>query len=175
MFNQTTAATSSLKQQIFLQNERTHMLLKFIFTFFLTLPFTSNAQTIDDSNFFSKQFGELTAERQELIRVIKNLNSSEYEIGKDLLAEYNEAAAQMDSLSGYIYLYSLLPQKEKKIANEQFMKSTFQFYLAKSNFALQSIALIQGTTKLPFLNQSAENLKKKVQMSRTIVAGFRNQ
>jgi len=160
---------------MFPHNERTHMLRKFIFSFFLALPFAINAQTIDDSNFFSKQFGELTGDRQELIRVMKNLNSTEYELGKDLLAEYNEAAAQIDSLSGYIYLYSLLPQKEKKIANEQFMKTTFQFYLAKSNLTLQSIALIQGTTKLPFLNQSAENLKKKVQMSRTIVAGFRSQ
>jgi hypothetical protein len=160
---------------MFPHNERTHMLRKFIFSFFLALPFAINAQTLDDSNYFSKQFGELTGERQELIRVMKNLNSTEYELGKDLLAEYNDAAAQIDSLSGYIYLYSLLPQKEKKIANEQFMKTTFQFYLAKSNFTLQAIALIQGTTKLPFLNQSAENLKKKVQMSRTIVASFRTQ
>ena len=151
------------------------MLRKFIFSFFLALPFVINAQTIDDSNYFSKQFGELTGETKELIRVMKNLNSTEYELGKDLLAEYNDAAAQIDSLSGYIYLYSLLPQKEKKIANEQFMKTTFQFYLAKSNLTLQSIALIQGTTKLPFLNQSAENLKKKVQMYRTIVVGFRPQ
>jgi len=151
------------------------MLPKFIFSFFLALPFAINAQTLDDSNYFSKQFGELVGESKELIRVMKNLNSTEYELGKDLLAEYNDAAAQIDSLSGYIYLYSLLPQKEKKIANEQFMKTTFQFYLAKSNLTLQSIALIQGTTKLPFLNQSAENLKKKVQMSRTIVAGFRSQ
>jgi hypothetical protein len=151
------------------------MLPKFIFSFFLALPFAINAQTLDDSNYFSKQFGELVGESKELIRVMKNLNSTEYELGKDLLAEYNDAAAQIDSLSGYIYLYSLLPQKEKKLANEQFMKTTFQFYLAKSNLTLQSIALIQGTTKLPFLNQSAENLKKKVQMSRTIVAGFRSQ
>ena len=151
------------------------MLRKFIFSFFLTLPFAINAQTIDDSNYFSKQFGELTGETKELIRVMKNLNSTEYELGRDLLAEYNDAAAQINSLSGYIYLYSLLPQKEKKIANEQFMKTTFQFYLANSNLTLKAIALIQGTTKLPFLNQSAENLKKKVQMYRTIVAGFRPQ
>ncbi len=145
------------------------MLRKLLYSFLFVFPFAINAQTLDDGNYFFKQYGELLGERKELLRVVRNLNSTEYELGKDLYVEYDTFAMRIESLYGYIYLYSLLPPKEKKIANAQFMKTTFKFYLEKSDSTLEVISLIQATTKSPFLNQSAENLKIKVKMSRSKV------